>query len=215
MQRAAKEPLSPERIEVAALELIEAEGMAGFSTRKLAGMLGREAMSIYHYFPSKEHLLDALVDRVMGSELTVLDPTVRDWRRALEGSAQEWRRMGAKHPHFFGYLVNHRLNTPTALRWLNSLLGLFQTVSPSEELAVRSFRALGYFLAGAVLDETAGYARGPSTVAPVPDAVMAAEYPFVVKAGRWFREDQWDATFELGLAAHLDAFEAGVKASSF
>ena len=31
-----KEPLSAERIELAALELIEAEGLAAFSTRKLA-----------------------------------------------------------------------------------------------------------------------------------------------------------------------------------
>ena len=211
MQRAAKEPLSLERIELAALELIEAESMAGFSTRKLAALLGREAMSIYHYFPSKEHLLDALVDRVIGEDLTVLDPTSRDWRSVVEGSAREWRRMGARRPHFFGFLVNHRLNTPTALRWLNSLLGVFIAAAGSEEHAVRSFRALGYYLGGAVLDETAGYARGPSTVAPVPDEVMAQNYPFVVKAGTWFRPEQWDGTFELGLAAHLDAFERGIK----
>ena len=50
--RIEKEPLSSERLELAALELIEEEGMAAFSTRRLAARLGYEAMSIYHYFPS-------------------------------------------------------------------------------------------------------------------------------------------------------------------
>ncbi len=48
------------------LELIEADGLEAFSTRKLAAKLGCEAMSIYHYFPSKAHLMDALLDRLVG-----------------------------------------------------------------------------------------------------------------------------------------------------
>jgi AcrR family transcriptional regulator len=75
-----KEPLSAERIEQAALALIEIEGVEGFSTRKLAAELGCEAMSIYHYFPSKGHLMDALVDRVMGEEMEVLGPDPTRWR---------------------------------------------------------------------------------------------------------------------------------------
>ena len=38
------------------------------------------------------------------------------------------------------------------------------------------FRTFGYYLNGAILDETAGYARGPSTVEPVPDATGLARY---------------------------------------
>lgn len=209
--RPAKVPLSTERIEIAALDLIEAGGLGVFSTRKLAQVLHCEAMSIYHYFPSKEHLMDALVDRVMRTDLTLFDPGAKDWRRQLELTAREWRQMGLRRPHFFSYLAIHRLNTPDALRWLNSMLGVFQTASPSEELAVRSFRALGYYLLGAVLDETSGYSRGPSTVAPVSDEVMATNYPFVVRAGKWFRPEQWEATFELGLKAQLDAFEAATS----
>src|SRR5436190_23606942 len=95
----AKEPLSAERIVLAALELIEDEGMAAFSTRKLASKLGCEAMSIYHYFPSKGHLMDALVDRVM-SEMTVLVPGERPWRAQMELSARQWRAMALRHPSF-------------------------------------------------------------------------------------------------------------------
>jgi AcrR family transcriptional regulator len=207
----AKEPLSAERIERAALELIEAEGMAAFSTRKLASRLGCEAMSIYHYFPSKGHLMDALVDRVVGEELTVLVPGKRPWRQAVESSAREWREMALRRPNFFGYLALHRLNTPTALRWLNGALATFGDLGIGNEAAARMFRAFGYYLSGAMLDETAGYSRGPSTVEPVPDEIMAERYPVVVSAGRWFAPDQREKTFWEGLRLLLDGLEREAK----
>src|SRR5882757_500020 len=111
--KAIKEPLSKERIELAALELIETEGFEGFSTRKLAAGLGYEAMSIYHYFPSKGHLMDALVDRIVAAELTVLVPGAAGWREQFEKSAWEWRAMALKHPALFPFLAIHRFNTPT------------------------------------------------------------------------------------------------------
>jgi AcrR family transcriptional regulator len=205
----AKEPLSAERIQLAALELIEAEGLASFSTRKLATALHCEAMSIYHYFPSKGHLMDALVDRVM-SELSVLAPDGRPWRKQVEASAREWRAMAHRYPNFFGYLALHRLNTPTALTWLNSVLAMF-AVELGPERGARMFRAFGYYLNGAMLDETAGYSRGPSTVEPVPDAVMAERYPAVVKAGRWFAPAEWEKTFTDGLKMFLDGVERTTK----
>jgi AcrR family transcriptional regulator len=207
-----KEPLSAERIELAALELIEAEGLAAFSTRKLAGVLGCEAMSIYHYFPSKGHLMDALVDRVMGKEMSVLAPGAAPWREQIERSAHEWRRMALKHPSFFGYLALHRLNTSTTLTWLNGMIATFSAVAASEEVAARMFRAMGYYMTGALLDETAGYARGPSTVDPVPDKVMAERYPAVQRAGRWFASKEHAKTFADGLRVFLDGVERELKA---
>jgi AcrR family transcriptional regulator len=208
----SKEPLSAERIELAALELIEAEGLAAFSTRKLAGVLGCEAMSIYHYFPSKGHLMDALVDRVMGKEMSVLAPGAAPWREQIERSAHEWRRMALKHPSFFGYLALHRLNTPTTLTWLNGMIATFGEMGASDEVAARMFRAMGYYMTGALLDETAGYARGPSTVAPVPDDVMAERYPAVQRAGRWFASKEHAKTFSEGLRVILDGVERELKA---
>jgi len=210
----AKQPLSPERIEAAALELIEAEGFDGFSTRKLAALLGYEAMSIYHYFPSKGHLMDALVNRVVRDELTVLKPGPEGWRAQFEKSAREWRAMALKHPALFVFLANHRLNTPTALRWLNGVIGVMTHTGLEHELAIRLFRTVGYYLNGALLDETAGYTRGPSTVEPVPDDVMTRDYPEVVRAGRWFAEAERQKTFEVGLKILFDGIDAEVARQS-
>jgi AcrR family transcriptional regulator len=208
---AAKQPLSPERIELAALALIERDSLATFSTRKLAAELHCEAMSIYHYFPSKGHLMDALVDRVMGAEMSVLEATGWDWRRRIEGVARELRALAHRRPHFFGYLATHRMNTPKALRGLDGIIGVFANLGIGEEAGVRMFRAVSYYLMGALLDETAGYSRGASTVEPIPDDVMNAEFPHVVAAGKWFRATHWEATFELGLKVMLDGVERMVE----
>jgi len=209
-----KDPLSSERIELAALELIEQEGMAAFSTRKLAARLGYEAMSIYYYFPSKGHLMDALVNRVVASELTVVAPGAGNWRAQLETTAWEWRAMALRHPALFPYLANHRFNTPTALRFLNGVIGVLTHTGLDHELAVRLFRDVGYFLNGAMTDETAGYSRGPSTVEPVPDEVMQRDFPEVVAAGRWFAEPERQKTFEVGLRLLLDGIEREISRSA-
>lgn len=208
---AKKAPLSRERIESAALELIEAESLTSFSTRKLATVLRCEAMSIYHYFPSKGHLMDALVDRVMGEEMTILEPNTASWRAALEFAAREWRMLALRRPHFFGYLAMHRLNTPQALAWLNGIVGVFRGIGLGDEYAARMFRIIGFLLSGALLEETAGYWRGHSTVDPVPDDQLARDYPHVVAVGPWFQEGHWEATFELGIAVFFDAIERRVR----
>ncbi len=57
--------LSRERIAAAAMALVDREGLPALSTRRLGDELGCEAMSIYHHFPNKAHLMDALVDLML------------------------------------------------------------------------------------------------------------------------------------------------------
>ena len=66
--------LTRERIVQAALELVNERGLGPFSTRQLGERLGCEAMSIYHHFKSKQHLLDALVEHAITS-VEVPEPT--------------------------------------------------------------------------------------------------------------------------------------------
>jgi AcrR family transcriptional regulator len=201
--RSAAAALSRDRIVAEAQALTAADGLAALSTRRLAERLGVEAMSIYHHFPSKQHLLDALVDHALASvpppppDLAPLERV----RHALHG----YRAMAHRFPALFPLVAVHRLNTETGVRYIESILVLVEGVVPDPELAARHFRILGYYLAGACLDETSGYARGPSAAEPVADAFVARECPRLVAVGRYFRRDQWDATFELGVEALLEA----------
>src|SRR3954451_4630727 len=106
---AATGPLTRERIIDASLDLIADESLAGFSTRKLGERLGCEAMSIYHHFPSKQHLLDAMVDRVIGS--TEFSPQHLTALERLRQAMFAYRAMAHRHPALFPYVAVHRLNT--------------------------------------------------------------------------------------------------------
>ena len=204
-KRRKRPPLSPEGIETAALALINREGLAGFSMRKLGAELGCEAMSLYHYFPSTGHLMDALIDRIARQYLPMPAGSL-PWRERLRAFCIRWRAVALANPGFFGFLATHRMNTPTALRAIDGVIALIREGTASDEEAARLFRALGYYLMGAGLDETAGYSRGPSTVAPVPAAEMARDYPAVTAAAPWFAPAAREATFLMGLDAFLDGW---------
>lgn len=55
-------PLSRERIVLAAIAMMDEEGMAALSMRRLGAKLSVQAMSLYGYFPNKESLLAAAGD---------------------------------------------------------------------------------------------------------------------------------------------------------
>ena len=106
-------PLTRERIIAAALALIDRDGLAAFSLRGLGAFLGCEPMSIYHYFPSKAHLMDALIDDALRGVL--VDPPGADPIDRLRAMAHSYLRVARRHPPLFPLIAMHRLNTPTGV----------------------------------------------------------------------------------------------------
>lgn len=195
--RNKRERLSRERIELAALALVEELGMEGFSTRKLGLVLGCEAMSIYHHFPSKDDLLDALVDRVVSS--VSIPPREVEGIVRVRRLASGWRAMALRHPRFFPFLALHRLNSEVGLSFLNEVFVALRDAGLGQEEAARLFRAVTYFLTGAALDEIAGYAKGPSSQRPVSDEELPIRFPEIAAAGAFFQPQEFERTFEVGL----------------
>ena len=205
--------LTHERIVAAALALVDADGLAGLTTRRLGSALGVQAMSIYHHFPSKQHLLGALVDHALAA--IRLPPAGPEPVERLRRLAYAWRAEAHRHPQLFPLLAVHRLNTPTGVRFIESVLGLVDALIPERELAARYFRAFGFYLMGGVLDETNGYSKGPSAAEPATGAFIAEHCPRLVAAAPYFRPGEWDTTFALGLEALLAAMTlAGQRAGT-
>lgn len=206
-KRKVREPLSHERIVTTAFALADRRGLAAFSTRSLAEELGCEAMSIYHYFPSKAHLFDAMIDRCI-EEMPVA-ASGEDWIERLRRVAFDYRVMALRHPGFFPFFGVHRLNTRAALAWLNAVLGIFEAGGLDAETRARQFRIIAYYVVGACLDETAGYAKGPSAAEAVPDSEVERRFPSIAAVGPYFQPQHHLKTFEAGLEAVL----AGIRAS--
>jgi len=203
-------PLTPARIVEAALALVEDESLAGLTTRKLGERLGCEAMSIYHHFPSKQHLLDALVEHAISS-VRVPEPGPDIEARTRE-SLESYRAMARRWPALFPLVAVHRLNMPAGVRFIESVLRLIHAQTGDDETTARHFRAMGYYLVGACLEETAGYARGPSAAEPVDDAFIARECPRLMAAAPYFQEAHWDRTWQLGIDALLERGQRDLQA---
>ncbi|PWK75580.1 TetR/AcrR family transcriptional regulator [Aminobacter sp. AP02] len=204
--------LSRDMIEAAAFEVIEREGLAGFSMRKLAQVLGCEAMSIYHHYPSAAHIFEALVERLI-CQLEIPSHDL-PWRDRVTAVVSGYRTMARAHPAFAPFLVTYRMNSPKCLKWLDAVIGLFEDGGFGRERSARMFRAIGYYVMGAILDETAGYAKGPSAVTTVDDEQLRRDFPNVAAAGPFFAVAEFDATFEMGLEMMLDEMEREVAGNA-
>ena len=201
-----KPALTREAIVTAALALVDAGGLSVLTTRKLGERLGVEAMSVYHYFPSKQHLLDALVDHAIST--VPLERPGTDAEGQLRRLCHDYRAMARRFPRLFPLIALHRHNTPTGVAFLERVLELVHALARDDEEAARQFRAVGYYLTGAALDETSGYSQGPSAAEAVDDAYIAAHCPRLAAAAPYFKAPHWDATFALG----LEALIAGLRA---
>ncbi len=204
--------LSVERITEVALALIDAEGLDAFSFRTLAAQLGCQAMSIYHYFPSKAHLYEALVDICLADAVDY--PESGDWAVRIRAATQAYRRMALGHPKFFLFIATFRLNNQAGMGFLNRILKIYAETGLTTEAQARHFRIMGYFLVGAMIDETMGYAKGPSSVNPVPFSDAQRDYPAITAVGPYFGTDRHKRTFDAGIDALIDAIRAEVRLSA-
>ena len=82
-----------------ALRHVDASGQGGFSMRQIAADLGSDPMALYHYFPNKQALADALVDHIIES----LDQLPA----ALAGVSRLEQRLRVVCEGYLDCIVNH------------------------------------------------------------------------------------------------------------
>lgn len=143
---------------VAALRLIDENGVDALSMRRLGKALDRDPMRLYRFAATKDELLDGVVELVL-AELEV--PAVRngDWEDVLRRTAHAFRNVALAHPHVVPLLVTRPLATPLALRPLGTLrplealLDLFVRAGFDPRRALHAYRLYMGFVQGHVLNE--------------------------------------------------------------
>jgi AcrR family transcriptional regulator len=150
-------PLTRELVVRAALDIVDRDGVAGLSMRRLGSALDRDPMSLYRHAANKAALLDGVAELVL-EQLTV-DTTDEDWESQLRTVARTYRDLALAHPKVVPLLVTRPLSTPLALRPVGTLrplehiLELLTRAGFSTVDALHVYRALFGFLQGHVLDE--------------------------------------------------------------
>jgi TetR/AcrR family tetracycline transcriptional repressor len=92
--------LDRQRIVAEAVALLDAEGLDGVTTRKLAARLGVQSPTLYWHLPNKAALVTAIADAILGQEFGDLSPPEPDqpWQDWLSGLAGRLRRALLAHP---------------------------------------------------------------------------------------------------------------------
>ncbi|MGX5214269.1 TetR/AcrR family transcriptional regulator [Streptomyces violaceus] len=105
--------LDRDRITEVTARLLDAEGLAKFSMRRLAGELNVTAMSVYWYVDTKDDLLELALDEAMG-EMRLPDAEAdEDWRDQVRALAREYRGLLVRHP------------------WVSQLVGTYLNIGPN------------------------------------------------------------------------------------
>ena len=154
--------LTPERIVDASLELLDKQGVAGFSLPKLGRALGADPTAIYRHFTSKDDLVLAIADHLIEEAMAGMSPQPC-WVDTLADAARRLRRTYCAHPAAASLSASRTTGGPAEMQAINFLIGAVLEAGFEGAEAVRVYRALGdfalYFAGGAAdflaLDERA------------------------------------------------------------
>jgi TetR/AcrR family tetracycline transcriptional repressor len=92
--------LDRQRIVAEAVALLDAEGLDGVTTRKLAARLGVQSPTLYWHLPNKAALVTAIADAILDQQFGDMSPPEPDqhWQDWLSSLAERLRRALLAHP---------------------------------------------------------------------------------------------------------------------
>jgi len=194
--------LSKQRIRSAALEIIDHEGLAGLTMRKLAVRLGVQAASLYSHVATKEDLLHALANELAEQvDVTAFDGD--DWRAGLSTWARSYRAVLAAHPNFVPFLAYGPSRREASLRMADAVHGGLVRAGWPPRYATMIGASTKYLVVGAAMSS---FTRGFEDDV----RVYLDRYPNLSQAHRLRQYgDEIDRdSFELALSTFLDGLTA-------
>jgi AcrR family transcriptional regulator len=200
--------LTRQQVLTAAIELADRDGIASLSMRRLAQGLGVEAMSLYTHVHNKEDLLDGIVDAVIG--MIEVDAGGDDWRTSLRRMALGARGVMLRHPWAPRAIETRTAPGPSALAYINAVLGVLREGGFSIAQAHHALHILGSLMAGFTQELFDDSADADPAAAPSLPAEFAAAFPYVaemaiaVAHGGALGHCDDDGEFELALDFVLD-----------
>jgi AcrR family transcriptional regulator len=207
--------LSRERVLRAAVDLADRGGFASLTMRKLADELGVGAMSLYHYVPNKDDLVDGMIDVVFGE----IEPpsTEVDWRTAMRRRATSTRVALNRHRWANGLMENRGSQGPAGLALREAILRCLREAGFSVEETLYAYNVQDSYLYGFALleatipfeDAESSKERAETTAAGVDDLKDAFPYLHEMVVGHVATVGfDFDRAFDFGLDLILGALEA-------
>jgi AcrR family transcriptional regulator len=206
--------LNKERVLRAGVALAARDGIESLTMRKLADELGAGAMSLYHYVPNKEQLLDGMVDIVFSEiELPSIDD---DWKTAMRKRAISTREALARHRWAIGLMEGRTTHGPANLSLHNAVLGCLRAAGFSLEMTVHAYSVQDAYIYGFALQESDMSLESADDFAAEAQRQMHEyeavldEYPHLVEVvGGYVAKSGYDyaTEFAFGLDLILDGLD--------
>ncbi|MEV0678804.1 TetR/AcrR family transcriptional regulator [Actinosynnema sp. NPDC050436] len=215
--RGPQRGLSTDRIVAAAIEVVEAEGLAALSMRRVATALGVGTASLYTYLPGKAELEALMLDAV-SVEDTLPNDRPGGWRAKLEAWARaDWDGFRA-HPWVLQLMADVSAPGPNTLRWLDSALAVLEGTGLTEAEKVAVVESVDAYVRGLarlyVEDQQSGAGSAEETAERnrvLGELVDFTRYPHLLRALRAGVLPWSGDQFEFGLQRLLDGVEALVE----
>ena len=219
--RGQRAPLSRAQIVQTALRIADEEGLDAVSIRRIAKELGAGAMSLYHYFDSRDELFELMGDTVAREMLVPELPA--SWRDALVAIARHTRATFLNHPWMLTTLQERPYVSPNLMRHIEqsaqSVAGLAGKAPP--ELLSGIVVAVDDYTIGYTLRELAVGTpddRGRKLAARFADAADDPHVRYLLESGEFPMLAQFIGArgqvptqdFEVGLDWLLDGFAARI-----
>ncbi|MEV4749582.1 TetR/AcrR family transcriptional regulator [Streptosporangium amethystogenes subsp. fukuiense] len=228
-----KPALSVDEILDAAVAIADGQGMAALSMRAVGERLGRTAMALYTYVPSKSELVDLMYDRVL-AELPVSYELGAGWRAAVTSWAGQMWAFYLRHPWVLQVSQARPVLGPNEYVMLETVLRILRETGLTAGALRRLVGVLFHFVRAAaqtvaesrqapaatgMSDEEWWYARSAVLEEVAPD--FAERFPTLTwldGEGAYQSEDESvpyleqeaKETFAAGLAVLLDGIEAAM-----
>ena len=194
-----------------ALEIVDHQGLAGLSMRRLGAELGVDPMAAYYHIPNKEALFDAIVEAVMAEiDLGGDDPSAPPEERIL-CAARAYRDVLLSHANALPIVLSRGPSTPEAMRPVELLIGILRDAGLPPTQAMAGMNAIAATVRG-----TVAMVAGDSSKPPAPghftfaDRFPTEEFPNLHEASLC-PPDFVGTGFEFGIRALVGGLLASVE----
>jgi AcrR family transcriptional regulator len=197
--------LTREQIVAAAISLVDRDGLAALSMRKLAAELGVGPMSLYYHVPDRAALEDLIFEAVMAQvDFSGDDPSLDPEERAVR-LGHALRTALLAHPNTVPITLTRSARTPGQLRPVEAMLGILYDMGLDPTDAIAAVDVVGQYVFGTTLAYVNHLAQeNQSSEAPETgegSGVMPEEFPNLMRAIQESEYLGWDRMFDRGLRA--------------